>query len=192
MRPTVDTGERQGYAAEMAGLWASLERVLRRLERIASHPDEELEEEDALDTLSVLQYGLHCAGELAIGIDPPPDAEWAHHELASALTDARDATASVAEATETGGAETARVLVPEWRGSLFRVRLAQMRLRQPARTPPLPYAQPGRGDDRAALAATLLVLAGTFVVVGGAVVGIWPLWAAGLVLVAGGFFVYRP
>jgi hypothetical protein len=40
--------------------------------------------------------------------------------------------------------------------------------------------------------ATSLVLLGTFVVTCGAVVGLWPVWAAGIALVAAGFFVYRP
>jgi hypothetical protein len=49
-----------------------------------------------------------------------------------------------------------------------------------------------RSDDRAALVATVLVLVGTFIVTCGAVVGMWPLWAVGLALVAGGFLAYRP
>jgi hypothetical protein len=192
VRPTVGTGERQGYAAAMSGFWGNLERVLRRLERIASSDAAELEDDEALDVLSVLQYGLHTAGELVVGIEPPVDAEWAHHELEAALADARDATAEVAEAAYSGGAESAAALVPEWRGALFRVRLAQMRLTETPRALPAPMLDPPPREDRAALAATLLVLAGTFVVTCGAVVGVWPLWAAGLVLVAGGFFAYRP
>jgi hypothetical protein len=192
VRPTLGTGERQGYAAAMSGLWGNLERVLRRLERIASSDASDLDDDEALESLSVLQYGLHTAGELVIGIDPPADAEWAHHELAAALADARDATAEIAEAAAYGGADTAAVLVPEWRGALFRVRLAQMRLTEAPRALPAPRPEPPHHEDRAALAATLLVLAGTFVVTCGAVVGVWPLWAAGLVLVAGGFFAYRP
>jgi hypothetical protein len=192
VRPIVGTVERQGYAAAMSGLWGNLERVLRRLERIASSDAPELDDDDALDTLSVLQYGLHTAGELAVGISPPPDAEWAHRELAAALADARDATAEVAEAASFGGGEAAAALVPEWRGALFRVRLAQMRLTPAPRVLPQARLDPPHREDRAALAATLLVLAGTFVVTCGAVVGVWPIWAAGLVLVAGGFFAYRP
>jgi hypothetical protein len=192
VRPTVGTGERQGYAAAMSGLWGNLELVLRRLERIAAADASELDDDEALETLAVLQYGLHTASELAVGIDPPADAESAHQELAAALADARDATAEVAEAAGSGGADSAAVLVPEWRGALFRVRLARMRLAEaPRAVPQAPVELPAR-EDRAALAATLLVLAGTFVVTCGAVVGVWPLWAAGLVLVAAGFFAYRP
>jgi hypothetical protein len=36
------------------------------------------------------------------------------------------------------------------------------------------------------------VTLGAFAFTAGAVVATWPLWAAGLALVAGGFFVYRP
>jgi hypothetical protein len=67
-----------------------------------------------------------------------------------------------------------------------------MRLREAPRALPPPAVATPHREDRAALAATLLVLAGTFVVTCGAVIGVWPLWAAGLVLVAGGFFAYRP
>jgi len=45
--------------------------------------------------------------------------------------------------------------------------------------------------SRSALAATLLVPVGVVSFAGGAVLTLWPLWALGLVLVAGGFFVYR-
>ena len=192
LRPTVGIDERQGYVSAMAGLWGRLSRVLARLESIAARPDEQLADEIVLESLPALQYALHTAGEVALGIDPPVEAEWAHQELACALEDARDATAEVAEAVGSGGPEAAAALVPEWRGALFRVRLAQMRL---ARTPPevpAPLPAATRHEDRAALVATSLVLVGTFVVTCGAVVGLWPLWAAGLVLVAAGFFVYRP
>jgi hypothetical protein len=192
VRPTVGTGERQSYAAAMGGLWTDLSRALARLEAIAAHPMTELDDEDVLESLGVLQYALHTAGELALGIEPPVEAEWAHHQLAAALADARDATAEVTEAAWNGGTEAAVALVPEWRGSLFRVRLAQMRL---AQTPPAVRAAAPEAPvahDRAALVATVLVLLGTFVVTAGAVVGLWQLWAAGLVLVAGGFVAYRP
>ena len=192
VRPTVGTGERQGYAAAMGGLWTDLSRALGRLEAIAADPLAELEDEDVLESLGVLQYALHTAGELAIGIEPPAEAEWAHHELAAALADARDATAEITEAAWTGGADTAVALVPEWRGSLFRVRLAQMRLAQTRPAVRRPVPEPPDSHDRAALVATVLVLVGTFVVTSGAVVGLWQLWAAGLALVAGGFVAYRP
>lgn len=192
LRPTVGIGERQHYVAAMAGLWERLARVLSRLESIASRPEEELADDTVVESLSGLQYALHTAGELAVGIDPPAGAESAHQELASALADARDATAEIAEAAWSGGPDAAAALVPEWRGALFRVRLAQMRLVQPPRPPAHPWPEPVRSEDRAALAATSLVLVGAFVVTCGAVVSLWPLWAVGLVLVAAGFFVYRP
>ena len=192
MRPTVGTGERQGYAVAMTDLWGELSRPLGRLESVAALPAEELEDEDVLESLSVLQYALHTAGELALGIEPPAEAEWAHLELAAALGDARDATAEVAEAASSGDAEGAVALVPEWRGALFRVRLAQMRLAQVPPSAARPLPEPPPAHDRSALVATALVLAGTFVVTCGAVLGLWQLWGAGLVLVAGGFIAYRP
>jgi len=46
-------------------------------------------------------------------------------------------------------------------------------------------------EPTGALAATLLVLVGAVSFAGGALLSLWPLWALGLVLVAGGFLVYR-
>jgi hypothetical protein len=192
VRPTVGTGERQSYAAAMSGVWGELSRPLARLESVASLSADELDDEDVLESLTVLQYSLHTAGELALGIEPPAEAEWAHHELAASLGDARDATAEVTEAASSGGAEAVAALVPEWRGALFRVRLAQMRLARMPPSAPRPVSDPPADHDPAALVATALVLAGTFVVTCGAVLGLWQLWAAGLVLVAGGFIAYRP
>lgn len=177
----------------MAGLWTGLTRTLSRLEAIAAEPEGRLSDGDVLDSLPALQYGLHTAGELALGIFPPAGAEWAHSELSAALADARDATAEVGEAAATGGVLSALPLVPEWRGALFRVRLARMRLNAaPTPEPIVEPRDPDRGHDRAALAATLLVVAGTLVVTCGAVLALWPLWAAGLVLVGGGLLAYRP
>jgi hypothetical protein len=176
----------------MGGLWGGLSRPLARLEAVASLSPEELDDADVLESLGVLQYALHSAGELVHGIDPPSEAEWAHRELAAALGDARDATADVSEAIWSGGSEAASALLPEWRGTLFRVRLAQMRLAQMPRAARRAPAQAPASYDRAALVATALVLAGTFVVTCGALLGFWQVWAAGLALVAGGFIAYRP
>lgn len=176
----------------MADLWTGLTRTLRQLEAIAAEPEERLADEDVLDALPGLQYGLHTAAELALGIDPPSEAEWAHAELAAALGDARDATAEIGEAASSSGVYAALPLVLEWRGALFRVRLARMRLSAAPAQPAPPPAEPEEFHDHAALAATLLVVAGTFVVTCGAVLAMWPLWAAGLVLVGGGLLAYRP
>jgi hypothetical protein len=173
----------------MAGVWTDLTRMLGRLEAIAEEPETRLDE--SVDELPSLQYALHSASELVVGIHPPPGAETAHAELAAALADARDATAEVLDAAETGGTETAALLVHEWRGALFRVRLARHRLA--ARPDPaLPTAPDERRVAPAALAATLLVITGVAAFTGGAVLGFWQLWAAGLALLAGGFFAYRP
>ena len=174
----------------MAGLWRGLSATLGRLEAIAADPAEELDDY-ALGVLPILQYGLHRAGELAVGISPPAGAETAHAELAAALEDARDVTGDVIDALGTRGADAAAMLVHEWRGALFRVRLARHRL----------AARPGRSRERleqatpapkGALAATFLVVAGTIVFTAGATLALWPLWAAGLMLVTGGFAAYRP
>ena len=186
----VGTGEPQRYATALDGVWMGLSTALARLEAIAGEPDERLND-DALETLPVLQYALHRAAELAVGIDPPAGTEEAHAELADALGEARDVTGEIVDALEAGGPTVAVILVHEWRGALFRVRLARLRLAaKPAETPP---ETPEReGFSRAALAATALILGGAAAFLAGAVLAMWPLWAVGLVLVAGGFLVYRP
>ena len=75
-----------------------------------------------------LQYRLHTASESALGLSPPVAAEPAHTELAAALTGARDATGDVVEAADVHGARGVDALLHEWRGALFRVRLARLRL----------------------------------------------------------------
>jgi hypothetical protein len=171
------TGERQGYVTAMAGLLGGLSGTLVQLEELAADPDRNLADEDALATLPSLQYTLHAASETAAGIDPPADAEASHVELAAALADARDATAEVAEAAEAGGPEAAWPLVYEWRGALFRVRLARARLgpapaRRPAGTP--------RARRRAAAGA--LAVGGALLLFVGALLADWPLAVGGLAL----------
>jgi len=173
----------------MGELWTELSRTLARLDRLAADPDR-LDDDKAAPTLSRLRYGLHLASEHAYGLDPPVGAESAHAELAAALAAARDATAEVAEAAVRGGSEGAQPLVPEWRGALFRVRLARLRLAPPPRRA---VAEPAGGDGFARpLAAFLLALIGALAFVGGATLAVWPLWAAGLAAVCGSVLVYRP
>ena len=114
MRPGVSSGEREGYATAVTGLWRGLSHALTALEAIAADPEALTEE--VLAELSALQYALHAAAEQVVGIDPPHGAESQHAELAAALAGARDATAEVSEAIELGGTLAAEPLVPEWRG----------------------------------------------------------------------------
>src|SRR5919204_4422208 len=126
MERTVRAGERHAYTAAVTDLWERVGNALTRLERIAeSRPDELLDEH--ADELPGLQYALHAGAELAVGIDPPSSAATLHAELVAALGEARDATAEVAFALETGDPDAVEPLIPEWRGSLFRVRLARLR-----------------------------------------------------------------
>ena len=186
----MSSGERQGYATELAGLWSDLSRTLRRLEQIAAEPAEALDELEGAEELARLRYSLHVAGERAYGLDPPPGAEGPHGELAEALAGARDATAEVAEAVEAAGPEAATPLVPEWRGALFRVRLARLRM-----SGGRPRRDAGRGETStvtAPLVAFALTLCGATVFVAGATLAAWPLWAAGMLAVVGGLLAYRP
>jgi hypothetical protein len=199
MERTVRGGERQAYTAAVTDLWERVGTALIRLERVADSTSEELVDEHA-EELPGLQYALHSGAELAVGIDAPDMAATLHAELVAALAEARDATADVSYALETGDPETVEPLLLEWRGALFRVRLARLRAlersraatgEQPAR------ASAGRRDrtDRtavSAIVATILILGGAFLFTAGAVLVAWPIWAAGLALFAGGFILYRP
>ena len=192
MRPGVASAQREGYAAALTGLWKRLAWALTELESIAADPLELFDEDSVLERLPSLQYALHAASELALGLRPPAGAEIAHAELAAALAGARDATAEIAEVLEHGGGIAAEPLLPEWRGALFRVRLARLRVATPKSLPAEPATEPeppARGD---ALAATLLALVGATVFAAGATLQLWPVWALGLALVASGLLVYSP
>ena len=192
MRPVVASGQREGYAAALTGLWKRLSWALTELESIAGDPAELFDEDSVLDRLPALQYALHAASELALGLRPPAGAEIAHAELAAALAGARDATAEIAEVLEHGGGIAAEPLLPEWRGALFRVRLARLRVATPKPLPAELETEPEpttRGD---ALAATILVLGGATVFATGATLQLWPVWALGLALFASGVLVYSP
>jgi hypothetical protein len=200
MEPSVRTGGRQTYSAAVTDLWERVGTALTRLERIAESPADVLAEEHS-DELPGLQYSLHAGAELAVGIEPPPAAEDLHEELVAALTEARDATAEVAYAVEIDDADGVEPLLPEWRGSLFRVRLARLRALErtnalvaetPAPPPRRRKADEPEGTSVTAIVATVLILGGAFLFTAGAVLVAWPVWAAGLALFAGGFVLYRP
>jgi hypothetical protein len=198
MEPSVRTGGRQTYSAAVTDLWERVGTALTRLERIAESPADVLVEEHS-DELPGLQYSLHAGAELAVGIEAPPNAEDLHQELVAALTEARDATAEVAYAVEIDEAEGVEPLLPEWRGSLFRVRLARLRALErtnalvETKTEPLRRRQEHhQGASWTAIVATVLILGGAFLFTAGAVLVAWPVWAAGLALFAGGFILYRP
>jgi hypothetical protein len=192
VRPGVRSGERQGYASALDGLWTGLARTLSELERFAAEPAERLADDTSAEALAALQYRLHLAGELAAGIVPPPGAAAAHEELASALTDARDATADVVEAVDAGGPDEAAALVPEWRGALFRVRLARMRLVPKRAEAPEVEAEARPVVRRDALGAAAAAVVAAGLVAAGATIALWPLWLAGFVLFAASLFLYRP
>jgi hypothetical protein len=189
VRRGLGTGERERYATALAGVWSDLARTLSRLESLAARP-EELDDED-LESLPALQYSLHRASELTAGITPPHGEEGWHTELAAALADARDVTAEVADALQVGARDLLAGLVLEWRGALFRVRLARHRLQG---RPALPAAEPVRAPRAPwpALVATVLILAGAAAFTTGATLALWPVWSLGLTFVAAGFLAYRP
>jgi hypothetical protein len=189
LAPKTETGER--YASQMGELWSGLTRTLGRLETIAGDPDR-LADDEVVDALRRLQYSLHTAGEHVLGLVPPSGAETAHAELGAALWGARDATAEIAEAVEENGVDGAAFLLHEWRGALFRVRLARLRLAGPPKLAAAPEPEGSGSPVAAPLAAFLLALGGALAFVVGATVGPWPLWVLGLLGVCGSVLAYRP
>lgn len=188
MAPNTTSPER--YAEEMGELWTELSHTLARLDRYASTPDR-LDDARAEVSLGRLRYALHLAAEHAYGVAPPPGAETAHAELRSSLAAARDATAEVAEALGDQGPEAVEVLLPEWRGALFRVRLARLRLATPVRRRET-LGEAGGDSIARPLIAFLLALIGALAFVAGATLGLWPVWAAGVVAVCASVLAYRP
>ncbi len=184
LRETTGTSAARQYAGTMAGFWSGLSGTLRALDAIAA--DSQRLDEDAIGPLRTLQYRLHRSSELLEGVHPPAGARGAHDELREALVDARDATADMVEAIDVGGPDLARELLFEWRGALFRVQLARMRLG--VKPEPAPVQPP---QAYSAAAASGLAVLGAVAFVAGAALILWPLWAAGLALVAGGLLVQR-
>ena len=179
MKQIVGTGARESYEAAIAGVWTDLRVTLHQLEALAADPDETLARDDAPERLGGLQYSLHRSAELVTGLAPPLEAQTAHGELTEAITEARDATAEIAYVLDVDDAEGAKPYVYEWRGALFRVRLAQLRLATPAPEP----AAPSRAHEpsvRRSLLAWALVGTGALVLTAGALSGIWLLAALGL------------
>jgi hypothetical protein len=200
MERAVRGGERREYATAVADLWEDLSLALTRLERIAEAPPERVLEE-GWDELPTLQYHLHTGAELALGFDPPEPARAVHEELVGALAQARDATAQVLLAAESDDLELVDRSLPEWRGALFRVRLARLRALERLSVPirvdgesPVPSERRAgtMSSPAAAIAATCLAIAGAMLFTAGAVLAAWPVWAAGLALFAGGFVLFRP
>jgi len=198
MERTVRRGEPQSYAAAVTDLWERVGTAVVRLERIAEAPADAVAG-DYVEELPSLQYALHSGAELAVGIEPPQGAEELHEELVAALGEARDATAEIALALD-ADADLVEPLLPEWRGILFRVRLARLRALERSSALRKVRAPAARGTDEKAPArstlltgiSVLLVAGGALLFTAGAVLAAWPVWAAGLGLLAGGFVLHRP
>jgi hypothetical protein len=186
---TLGSGSPRAYAAAMAGLWIDLRVTLARLDILAADADRL---GDDMETLPSLQYELHRAAELAAGLAPPEDAELVHEELADALAEARETTAEIAEALTHGGVDAAAPFLWEWRGALFRVRFARVRLERPRPAPALTIdsesAPPAR---RPVLAAGAVALGSTLVLVA-ALLGLWILVAVMLSGTVAGSVLLRP
>jgi hypothetical protein len=185
-----EAGTGQRYATQVGRLWSGLTGTLARLDAFAAEPSQ-LEDDEAPAMLRGLQYRLHVACERAYGLAPPFGAEPIHAELAAALEGAREATAEMVETLELDGAEAAQLLVHEWRGALFRVRLARLRLAGPRPQRPVPV-EPQCVHRAAALTALVLALTGALVFAVGASAGAWPVWAAGIAGVCASFIAYKP
>jgi len=188
VRQTLRTGSPRVYAAAMAGLWIDLQPTLARLDALAADADHLLDERETLPTL---QYELHCAGELVSGLTPAHDAELVHAELAEALAEARELTAEVAEALTHGGLDAAAPLVWEWRGVLFRIRFARVRLERPRSAPGgAPHNE--LRSARPPILAAAAVATGSALVLVAALLGMWLLVALTLAGTIAGSILLRP
>jgi hypothetical protein len=184
------TGTGQQYAVALGELWPGVQRALSRLDAVAADPFA-YGEDELVSLLCHLQYRLHVGSEHVYGLEPPDGAASAHAELADALACARDATAEVCEAVEEDGLDALRPLLPEWRGALFRVRLARLRLATPPQIHGVTDTRE-RAEFARPLTAFMLTLCGAVAFAGGATLGMWPVWAAGVLAVVGGMLAYRP
>lgn len=187
---TAQTGTEEVYAEGLGELWTDLRRTLTSLDGVAAEPDL-LDDEDVAVSLRRLQYGLHVSFEHIAGLTPPPGGETAHAELGAALAGARDATAEVAEAASLFGAAGVAPLLHEWRGALFRVRLARLRL-PPRQSRPATADADEHGGVTRPLISFVLALLGALAFVGGAAVDLWPLWTLGLLAVCASVLAFRP
>jgi hypothetical protein len=188
VKQTLRTGSPRVYAAAMAGLWIDLQPTLARLDALAADADQLLEEREGLPAL---QYDLHRAGELVSGLTPAHDAELVHAELAEALAEARELTAEIAEALTHGGPEAAAPLVWEWRGVLFRIRFARIRIERPRSTPAGAPEHERRGPRPPILAAAAVAIGSALVLVA-ALLGMWLLVALTLTGTIAGSILLRP
>jgi hypothetical protein len=173
------TGTQERYAVQVGALWSGLSPTL-------THVDEWAD----VHSLRRLQYALHVASEHAWGLEPPEGAVSAHAELTDALASARDVTGEIAAGCALWGADGVQPLLHEWRGALFRVRLARMRLATP---PPQTVVESSPEEGIAQpLIAFLLALGGALAFVAGATLGTWQLWTVGMVAVCASVVAYRP
>jgi hypothetical protein len=163
------SGSPRAYAASVAGLWIDLRLALFRLDTLSADVDALPEGPDELPSL---QYELHRAAELVAGLTPPEGLELEHEELADALLDARETTAEVADVLAHGGPEATAPLLWEWRGALFRVRYARLRLQRPRPAQASAPAEAAR--PRAMLpVAAVAVAFGSSLVLLAALLGLW-------------------
>jgi hypothetical protein len=173
----------------MAGLWIDLQLTLARLDSIAADTEQLV---DDRDVLPALQYELHCASERVSGLSPPQDAAAVHEELGEALAEARELTAEIAEALAHGGVDAAAPLVWEWRGVLFRIRFARVRLERPHSASMVTFEAAPAATTRPPVVAAGAVAVGSAVVLAAALLGLWLLVGVVLAGTLAGSVLLRP
>jgi hypothetical protein len=182
VRPPVGSRATHDRESALEHVGRDLRPALRALDEAASDPSLLA---DRADDLPPLQYALHVAAERLLDLPPAAGREGERAELGAALAIAREETACVVSALEEHGGDGAAALVWEWRAALFGVRIA------------LRHADGSRAAELAegpgpAYVAVVLLAGGVAAVLGGALAGLWPLWAAGLALVAASVLASRP
>jgi len=175
VKPAVGSRATQGYESALEHVGRELGPALRALDDAATDPRSLSAH---AEHLPALQYALHVAAERVLDLAPAAGAEESHADLGAALEIAREETGCVWAALEESGPDDAALLLWEWRVALFGVRIA---LRQADGASPT--AEPPEELPPAYLPVVLLAV-GVAAVLGGALVALWPLWAAGLALAA--------
>jgi hypothetical protein len=115
-----------------------------------------------------------------------------HEEFAQALAEARDLTAEMSEALSRGGCEAAAPLVWEWRGVLFRVRFARLRLERPRLQPAVAEDASSTKSKAQPIVAATAVAVGSALVLFAALLGLWLLVAITLTGTVVGSVLLRP
>ena len=181
MAPETQTGER--YATQVGELWSGLSRTLARLEALAAEP-ELLDDDERSTRCGAFSTACTSRASTRSGSPAGRGRAGAHRARGGARRRARRDRRGRRGARRRRALDGVDALLHEWRGALFRVRLARLRLRRAAagaatldRSPRAGAAAArARARWRAVLARGRRRRRASRV---GATLELWPVWVAG-------------